>query len=773
MHLSGDGTRALGHGPGRAWSPSQSVESMGPAAGPVGSCPGRSSPGLDQEGDPGQLARRDPLGHVDDTMHRQSAFFGDTVLYRDALLTKAGPLSGRAARDYENKVALGGMRRPDLSVQADRRYRQAGQLLWDVLSGYVDVHQELLHVVLELRQGRPVQGFPPRHLQEVRQQWLRVLHAAAVPRGDGPDADVLQAWGQATGDPDAAQVLPTWLRQGAPLGILEKIEVTGVFPAIEPTEITKDPLTLIAELTGWKNYASAEDHLEVVQDLLGVQEQRGHCQTFDTFEQLCAHLGVETVVLTKVGLITKQKPDGSLKHRLIWDLLRSEVNSTVLLEERIVLPRLQDAVDDARELLQHGAPEIEWLVLDVADAFHNVPVRTSERRFACGKVGDKYVCFKSLCMGGKSAPNIWGRFAAAMGRIVASIMPPTEHRVEIYVDDPLLCAGGDISRRTHLFTVALLAITLVGFPMAWGKGVLGTDVQWIGARLTVVSAGIQVAIPEDKLEDLRKQTIELRTMAVASKRTLRAFCGKLSFVAGMVPTLRPFVRMVWAALAAASRLPAGIIHVRRFIVALEWLKALFEGLHGPLIRVFNITEVRADGGDYIATDACPWGFAGVLFKNYDPVAWYATPLPTSLLRRFQAKLGDSSFNTLWEALAILVAIRLWLPGTHVLARVRSDSLSALRSIVKLQSASPSLNLIAREIALDATLGLYHLGVAVHIPGIANKLPDDLSRMWAPEPHQIPMELLDVPRHQVPTLDSTFWLSARPAHRGGARARHGR
>ena len=135
------------------------------------------------------------------------------------------------------------------------------------------------------------------------------------------------------------------------------------------------------------------------------------------------------------------------------------------------MPRLQDAVDDARELLQHGASGIEWLVLDVADAFHNVPVRSSEQRFACGKVGDKFVAFTSLCMGGKSAPNIWGRFAAAIGRIVASIMPPKEHRVDIYADGPLLCAGGSPARRTHLFTVVLLAITLVGFPMALGKGV--------------------------------------------------------------------------------------------------------------------------------------------------------------------------------------------------------------------------------------------------------------------------------------------------------------
>ena len=55
--------------------------------------------------------------------------------------------------------------------------------------------------------------------------------------------------------------------------------------------------------------------------------------------------------------------------------------------------------------------------------------------------------------------------------------------------------------------------------------------------------------------------------------------------------------------------------------------------------------------------------------------------------------------------------RVWiqLPGTRVLARVRYDSLSALRSMVRLSSKSADLNVIAPELALDAVLGLYSVG----------------------------------------------------------------
>jgi len=141
------------------------------------------------------------------------------------------------------------------------------------------------------------------------------------------------------------------------------------------------------------------------------------------------------------------------------------------------------------------------------------------------------------------------------------------------------------------------------------------------------------------------------------------------------------------------------------------------------------------------------------------------------LRRFHATIGESKFNTTWEALAILVAIRLWLPDTHVLARVRSDSLSALRSMVRLSSSSPALNLIARELALDAVLGLYRIGVAVHIPGVSNKLPDDLSRMWAPSPHPFPAELDGVKEVKAPERDRHFWKTMQASHRAGqARAK---
>ena len=107
---------------------------------------------------------------------------------------------------------------------------------------------------------------------------------------------------------DARSILQSWLRHKAPTGIPEEVETAGVFPPC----LGDEPLHTC--LAGW--------------------------------------WGGSHVVPSKLGLITKLKPDRSPKYRPIWDLLRSDVISTVSLTEQIVLPRLENAVEDRRHLLR-------------------------------------------------------------------------------------------------------------------------------------------------------------------------------------------------------------------------------------------------------------------------------------------------------------------------------------------------------------------------------------------------------------------------------------
>ena len=76
--------------------------------------------------------------------------------------------------------------------------------------------------------------------------------------------------------------------------------------------------------------------------------------------------------------------------------------------------------------------------MDVAHAFHNVPIRPSDRQFMCGN-GTRFLVFNVLGMGGKSSPNI--RLAAATCRVILAVPNVDEFRWEIYVDDLILPLG--------------------------------------------------------------------------------------------------------------------------------------------------------------------------------------------------------------------------------------------------------------------------------------------------------------------------------------------
>ena len=76
----------------------------------------------------------------------------------------------------------------------------------------------------------------------------------------------------------------------------------------------------------------------------------------------------------------------------------------------------------------------------------------------------------------------------------------------------------------------------------------------------------------------------------------------------------------------------------------------------------------------------------------------------------------------WEALALLVALRLWAPiwkGKRVTITVRSDSVSALSAALNLTSDGVNTNLIAREMALDISQSVYRPTIVAHIPGTCN------------------------------------------------------
>ena len=145
---------------------------------------------------------------------------------------------------------------------------------------------------------------------------------------------------------------------------------------------------------------------------------------------------------------------------------------------------------------------------DFADAFHQVPLDPSERQFTAVYINDKYYIFNVLVFGAASAPTVWGRYAAFIGRSSAAILRSRQGRIQVYVDDPLAALSGSPPYTTTSIAILLLWFCYSGLPISWKKSEAGTSITWISARICLSSEHINGTIPQDKVEDI---SADLRT----------------------------------------------------------------------------------------------------------------------------------------------------------------------------------------------------------------------------------------------------------------------
>eukprot|EP00434_Breviolum_minutum_P038994 symbB.v1.2.034605.t1/scaffold4499.1/size38882/7 len=550
------------------------------------------------------------------------------------------------------------------------------------------------------------------------------------------------------------------------------LEAQGLNPVDGPTEAE-----LIRPLDGWTNWPSAEEESADLHRLIRDAESKGFCRVISDEKTAKQILG-EDPILNKLGVVVKFSGSGDevkKKSRIIWDMRESKVNSRCDPAERIILPRLLDVVSETLTFQANYLKPV-FAAIDIQDAFHNVPAGRDKRYTAARcQMEDNQDCFivyyDVLVFGSKSSPTVWGRFAAYLGRIVCSILP--EVGVQIYVDDPIFVLPDSSQESRKLFALVLLILKIFGFPVKLEKASAGSKVKWIGATLEAGESELgpftEVTIPPEKVEKLLGECQNFLKAPVVGASQLRSFAGSMAFVAGLVPVLRPFLAPLWAALPKGaandggsrlsspgkSRSAGKLVHTKRIATSLHWIAALLRGEHGSLRRRFEAN--KQDDGWEVITDACPWGIGGVLYRKSIPVRWFSAPLSSELLEKFSAQKGDPGMNTAWEALALLVALRLWLPKLpkQISTRIKSDNVGALRMLLKMTSPSGPLSTIAREIALDVAADNYQIAELEHVPGITNVAADALSRLWAPQPEPLP-NLGEAVQDLAPNFDSSFW-----------------
>lgn len=89
---------------------------------------------------------------------------------------------------------------------------------------------------------------------------------------------------------------------------------------------------------------------------------------------------VGTARLTKIGCIVKEKEDGSVKSRLIFDGRRSGVNGLIVCREHVTSPRISDVATGFLQLVPSNSAwfphhYIELMALGFKDAFNMLQLR--------------------------------------------------------------------------------------------------------------------------------------------------------------------------------------------------------------------------------------------------------------------------------------------------------------------------------------------------------------------------------------------------------------
>ena len=291
--------------------------------------------------------------------------------------------------------------------------------------------------------------------------------------------------------------------------------------------------------------------------------------------------------------------------------------------ERVLLPRLLDVV--AAVLRAYRSGEAPYLAgVDIRDAFMNVPAG-QDKSFTTAAIpgpGGSYyvVVFDTLVFGSGSSPTLWGRFAAWLGRTTAAVSATDP---QVYVDDPVYVMAGNMECSVRKLTHALLWTAVAGFPIKMSKATGGKQLEWIGALICCsdMEKAVRVSIPATKVSQLLAKTDNILSKPVVGSRALRSYTGSLSFVAGLVPHLRPFLTSFWAALSrhvladdgTALKRYRQLVHVKRIRPALKWVRALMSGAPGPLERTFYAFPENTDLE--IVTDASPWGLGGIVWHS--------------------------------------------------------------------------------------------------------------------------------------------------------------
>ena len=240
-------------------------------------------------------------------------------------------------------------------------------------------------------------------------------------------------------------------------------------------------------------------------------------------QELTQYLGGQQPILNKIGLIIKEK-NGKVHKRMILDTKQSKLKECSAKHQRVLLPRLLDAITQALNLMNDCKEDegMDWMVLDFSDAFWQVPLDPAERRYFCARViingVAKFVVFLRTVQGSRSAPLSWARVAAILMRMTQSIVGSSSARLHCFVDDPIASIKGTRRARRITMTTMVLIWEAMGFQLSYRKGQTGQAVDWIGGHLEFTTEGVRARVKQSIVTDIVTALADFEGRTYPAKR---------------------------------------------------------------------------------------------------------------------------------------------------------------------------------------------------------------------------------------------------------------
>ena len=222
---------------------------------------------------------------------------------------------------------------------------------------------------------------------------------------------------------------------------------------------------MATDYDSFTNYEGVEQD-DAVFEIIKGYKNKGYLAIKDTLAQVRQFLGEEPV-LTKVGAVKKERitPKGEkkIKTRIIVDSKQARTSKAARKTHKSNLPLVTNTVRATVGLMNNTGYHpvnagIEYLIIDVTDAYWLIPLHVAERKFFVIKFRGKYLIFLRTAQGSKGAPLTWAAVMSLLSRCLQSLFmtkSQQQARLNVYVDDPILSIQGPklLRRRIAVKTV--------------------------------------------------------------------------------------------------------------------------------------------------------------------------------------------------------------------------------------------------------------------------------------------------------------------------------